>query len=207
MQFSKELKELIEQHPEIIDFIKQRNIETLYNKFKVGEYFTVSNFNTYSKCIGELYYLLTSLDINPLEYLTTMPPYIIQNADINRLVIPSNITSFKSNYSIIDSKIDTLVIESDKILFDYGLWIYNTQVNNFVCNSTYIKCDWSGAGFEDILYILAKSARMASNNSVFSVKFTFKKNAKAYEYYYGYRSIRNNIKNNYLDEHYDITLV
>lgn len=64
------VKPFIEDH---IDLIEKRDIETLYKRLLGREYFTYLNYDASGNCIGEVYYLLMALGINPLEYLTKMP--------------------------------------------------------------------------------------------------------------------------------------
>ena len=125
MQFSEELKRLIESHPDIIDLIEKRDIETLYKRLLGEEYPTYLNYDASGNCIGEVYNLLMALGINPLEYLTKMPKNIILGMSANQLVIPSNIVDIRP-LTIYDSRIETIIIESYKIDIDSLLWLSNT---------------------------------------------------------------------------------
>lgn len=205
MQASEELKKLIEEHPDVVDLIEQRDIKTLYKRLLGGEYFTYLNYNVSDSCVGEVYDLLTALDINPLEYLTKMPKKIIRGISADSLTIPPNITIIGS-LIITNSKINTIIIESNKINIDSCLWLRNTLINNLICNSVYIKFSYSP--YDTLTDFLGNTVNtvFATERPTYSVKFTFKKNAKVYQDN-AYHSIRKIIQDERLDKKFDITLV
>lgn len=202
MQFSEELKKLIEKHPDIIYLIEKRDIKTLYKRLLGVVY---PNYNASDSCVGEVYDLLMALGINPLEYITKMPENIIFSMFANQLVIPSNIVSIP-HIVIANSRIDTIIIESNKIDIDSLLWLYITQINNLICNSVYIKFSYRpSTTFVDFLESVVNPVD-STPRPTYSVKFTFKKNARVYQDN-AYRSIRKIIQDEQLDKKFDITLV
>lgn len=204
MQFSEELKRLIESHPDIIDLIEKRDIETLYKRLLGEEYPTYLNYDVTGSCISEVYYLLMKLGINPLEYLTKMSKMLIWGMSANQLVIPSNIVDIRP-LAISKSRINTIIIESYKINIDNELWLSNTQINNLICNSAYIRFTYKNDKLADFLDSTVNTV-FATERPTYSVKFTFKKNARVYQDN-AYHSIRKIIQDEQLDKKFDITLV
>lgn len=206
MQFSEELKKLIEEHPDIIDLIEEHDIKTLYVRLLGGAYPYYLNYDVSDECVGEMYDLLMGLDINPLKYLTTLPKKIIQGMSANQLVIPSNIVKINP-LSISNSRIDTIVIEANKIDIDNLLWLKNTQINNLICNSIYIKFSYQfDDTLEKFLSNTVNTVFSVNKRSTHSVEFTFKKNAKVF-YNNAYHSIRKIIEDGELNKTFDITLI
>lgn len=190
-----ELKQTIEQHPEIVDLIEQYDIDGLYHLFDIDSPQRVYQEILPHEAQNDIRRLLMELDIDPLKYLTYLPSFYIYNEDINNLVIPANINKI-SRQAVQFCDINTLQIDTQTI--DMSAYaIVDSNINTFICKSGIITT------FE-----YARFTTLINNIGDRNTKFIFKQGALIQDGLRpGKKKIEDVITEYNLDDRYNIRLV
>lgn len=190
-----ELKEAIEQHPEIVDLIEQYDIDGLYHLFDIDSPQRVYQVIQPHEVRNDIRRLLMELNIDPLKYLTYLPSFYIYNEDTNNLVIPANINKL-SRQAVQFCDINTLQIDAQTI--DMSAYaIVDSNINNFICKSGIITT-FEYARFTTLIYNIGDR----------NTKFIFKQGALIQDGLRpGKSKIEDVIRENNLDDKYNIQLI
>lgn len=187
-----ELKQTIEKHPEIIEFIEEGKIDELYYMFNPDNPHRIE-LNFLAR--NDIRRILMELEIDPLKYLTRLPTAYMYNDDANNLTIPHNINKI-SRQAIQFCDINTLQIDAQTI--DMSAYaIVDSNINNFICKSGIITT------FE-----YARFTTVINNIGDKNTKFVFKNHALVQDGLRpGKSKIEDVIRENNLDDKYNIQLI
>lgn len=187
-----ELKQTIEKHPEIIEFIEEGKIDELYYMFNPDNPHRIE-LNFLAR--NDIRRLLIELDIDPLKYLTKLPTAYIYNDDADNFIIPSNIYQI-SRQAVQFCDINVLQIDAQTI--DMSAYaIVDSNINNFICKSGIITT------FE-----FARFTTVINNIGDRNTKFVFKQGALIQDGLRpGKKKIEDVITEYNLDDRYNIRLV
>lgn len=190
-----ELKEAIEQHPEIVDLIEQYDIDGLYHLFDIDSPQRVYQVIPPHEARNDIRRLLIELNIDPLKYLTYLPSFYIYNEDTNNLVIPANINKL-SRQAVQFCDINVLQIDAQTI--DMSAYaIVDSNINKFICKSGIITT------FE-----FARFTTLINNIGDKNTKFVFKNHALVQDGLRpGKKKIEDVITEYNLDDKYNIQLI
>ena len=197
LNISSEFKKVLEHYPELIDIIEQDKIKQFYD-ILYGDnpkYVHGNNYLLMPKNIMDAYKILTTLDINPLQYLSVLPEMMIGDIKVDKLIIPANIDTIRE-YGIYDSDIKQLIVLNDLITINTaGIW--ECRINEFICNADRINLTGLGT------FVSFVSNIKRQNNT----KFVFKENCRVYAKGLDWSYMKDIIKDYKLNPEFNIELM